>query len=265
MKACDTILILADGSSFRREAATDLIAAGAEVLFSTTIVEGIALAASVDPTLFVLDLGMEARRGIDVCRELRRWTTAPIVVVSASDAESEMVALFHAGADDVVRTPFSVPEFIARVQSQLRRARTPHRDAPLVLETDGVTIDVPRRIVRRGKTIIRLTPTESAIVQVLARHAGDPVTHRQIFDAVWGREFGNPAHYLRVYVTHLRRKIEVEPVTPRLILTELGVGYRLRYERVGARAGDVVRQRSSTPTSNTSVPTAAFNPNTLVQ
>jgi two-component system KDP operon response regulator KdpE len=227
----DTILIIDDEAQIRRAVSAALSEHGARVLEAGTAREGIELAAAESPDLFVLDLGLPDRPGIEVCRELRRWSSSPIVVLSARHAETEKVALLRAGADDYVCKPFGLHEFAARVEAQLRRARTPRRDAPSVLEVDGLTVDLPRRVVRRGTVQIRLTPTEWSILRTLAINAGRTVTHQEIFDTVWGREFGSPAHYLRVYVTHLRRKIERNAGEPRVIITEPGVGYRLEYEQ----------------------------------
>ena len=267
MRIRDTILIIEQEESHRRSIAGALVATGARVLEAATPADGLRDASSADPDLFVLDPDLPDRTGIDVCRELRRWTSAPIVIVSAVHAEAEKVALFRAGADDFLCKPFGLNEFVARIEAQLRRARTPQRVVPLVFETGGLTIDLPRRIVRRGTTHIRLTPTESAILQVLARHAGRLVTHQQLFDAVWGREFGSPSHYLRVYVTHLRRKLELEPSSPKLIITEPGVGYRLQYLGEGSPVGSVTHHphRELPARLNTSVPTAAFSANALTQ
>jgi two-component system KDP operon response regulator KdpE len=230
MTAGDTILIIDDEPQIRRTVGAALAAQGARILEAPTATEGMVIAASENPDLFVLDLGLPDRAGIDVCRDLRRWSSAPIVVLSARHAESEKVALLVAGADDYVSKPFGLGEFVARVQAQLRRSRTPRRDAPVLFEIDGLTIDLLHRVVRRGKDAIHLTPTEWSILRTLAVHAGRTVPHRVIFNTVWGREFGSPSQYLRVYVTHLRRKIELDPATPRVILTEPGVGYRLRHD-----------------------------------
>ena len=267
MRTRDTILIIESEASHRRAMTSALGVTGARVLEAATAVDGLRDACNADPDLFVIDLGLHDRAGIDVCRELRGWTSAPILIVSAVHAESDKVALLRAGADDFLSKPFGLNEFVARVEAQLRRARTPQRVVPLVFETGGLTIDLPRRIVRRGSAHIRLTPTESAILQVLARHAGRLVTHKQIFDAVWGREFGSPSQYLRVYVTHLRRKLEIEPASPRIIITEPGVGYRLQCVPEGAvtSTGTHLGYRDPASRLNTSVPTAAFSANTLTQ
>jgi two-component system, OmpR family, KDP operon response regulator KdpE len=226
----DTILIIDDEAEIRRLVADALTEQGARVLQAQTGAEGIQIAVAESPDLFVLDLGLPDTSGIEVCRELRRWSSAPIVVLSARQTEFEKVALLRAGADDYVSKPFGMSELAARIDAQLRRARTPLRSAPSVLEIGGLTIDLPRRTVRRGSTLIHLTPTEWSILRALAVNAGRPVTHQELFDMVWEREFGSPSRYLRVYVTHLRRKIERNPAEPRIILTEPGVGYRLDHE-----------------------------------
>ena len=267
MRTPDTILIIEREASSRRAMRCALGVTGARVREAATATEGLREACNIDPDLIVLDLALPDRRGIDVCRELRGWTSAPIVIVSAVHAESDKVALLRAGADDFLDKPFGLDEFVARVEAQLRRARTPQRVVPLVFETGGLTIDLQRRIVRRGSANIRLTPTESAILQVLAQRAGCMVTHQEIFDAVWGRRFGSPSQYLRVYVTHLRRKLEIEPSSPRIIITEPGSGYRLQYLPDGTRmSSDMQHGHGDFPArSNTSVPTAAFSVNALTQ
>ncbi|MEO7084117.1 MAG: response regulator [Gemmatimonadaceae bacterium] len=226
----DTVLIIDDEPQLRDTLGAALEETGARVLTAPNAAEGLIIARSGDPDLVILDLGLPDRAGIDVCHDLRRWSSVPIVVLSARHAESDKVALLRAGADDYVSKPFAVGEFIARVQAQLRRSRTPQRTQARTIEVDGLTIDVPGRRVSRGDSEIRLTPTEWAILKTLALSVGQTVTHRALFDGVWGREFGSPSHYLRVYVTHLRRKIERNPATPRVIVTEPGVGYRLRLD-----------------------------------
>src|SRR5262249_4474058 len=141
--------------------------------------------------------------------------------------EAEKIRLLNAGADDYVSKPFGLGEFVARVQAQLRRTRAAPGEDATATEIDGLTVDLTRREVRRGPTKIKLTPTEWNILRSLVVHGGRRVSHQQIFDAVWGREYGNPQQYLRVYVTHLRRKIERDPAQPRIILTEPGYGYRI--------------------------------------
>lgn len=221
------ILVVDDELQIRRALTESLVALPARVLEARTAAEALALAMSDPPDLVVLDLGLPDRPGIEVCSELRRWSNAPIVVLSARHAESEKIHLLNAGADDYVSKPFSLGEFIARVQAQLRRANTAITDPQAAFRADeDLRIDFGKREVRRGARKIKLTRTEWAILRTLVAHGSRPVSHQQIFDAVWGRAFGNPQQYLRVYVTHLRRKIERDPATPRVIITEPGFGYR---------------------------------------
>ena len=225
-----TILIIEDEPAIRRAVVAALASSEMRVLEAGTATRGLELATTERPDLFLLDLGLPDGTGLDVCRELRRRTPAPIVVLSAGYAESQKVALLQAGADDYVSKPFGMGELAARVDAHLRRAQIRRSTAPSVLEVDGLTIDLPHSIVMRESREIRLTPTEWCILTVLAHRAGRPVSHQEIFAAVWGRRFGDSSLYLRVYLTHLRRKIERNPSDPRVITTEPGIGYRLRHE-----------------------------------
>jgi len=188
---------------------------------------GLAIAARERPDLIVLDLGLPDMDGLEVCRRLRGITSAPIVVLSARQAEDDKVALLDAGADDYVTKPFGPVELRARVRAQLRRARMPAGPAEEQTLTFGeLTIDVGRHTVSRHGESVHLTPTEWGLLLALATNAGRTMTHDQLFDAVWGKAYGHPQQYLRVYVTHLRKKIEAEPYAPRFVVTEPGVGYR---------------------------------------
>jgi two-component system KDP operon response regulator KdpE len=222
-----TILIIDDEREIRLAVATALAALGMRALEASSAATASAIAASENPDLYLLDLGLPDRSGMELCAELRRWTSAPIIVLSARHAERDKVALLRAGADDYVSKPFGMTELVARIEAQLRRARTPQRKLPPAFDLDGLSIDLPRSELRRGTTSIRLSPTEWGIFRTLVLWGGRPVPHQEMFNAVWGRQFGNPSQYLRVYVTHLRRKIERDAATPRVILTEPGVGYRL--------------------------------------
>ena len=221
------ILVVDDEPQIRRVLSEGLAALPARVIEARTGHEALSHALREHPDLVVLDLGLPDVQGVDICREIRRWSAAPIVVLSARHAESEKIGLLNAGADDYVSKPFSLAELSARIQAQLRRARAKSGESQMTFEIDGLTVDWSKREVRRGTTRIRLTPTEFSILRALVVGAGRPVSHRQIFDAVWGREYGNPQQYLRVYVTHLRRKVERDATRPRIILTEPGYGYRL--------------------------------------
>jgi two-component system KDP operon response regulator KdpE len=169
--------------------------------------------------------------GIEVCRQLRGWTSAPILVLSARDSETEKTALLDAGADDYVTKPFGPAEFRARVRAQLRRAgmsKVPGGDEPL--HVGDLTIDLARRTVTRAGSTVHLTPTEWGLLVAFVKSAGKTITHQQLFRAVWGAAHGDAQQYLRVYVAHLRRKIEPDPYEPKYIVTEPGVGYRFEPE-----------------------------------
>ena len=183
------------------------------------------------PALIVLDLGLPDMDGRDVCRLVRAESWVPILVLSARTSEADKVSLLDEGADDYVTKPFAVAELVARASALLRRAghtgRTSTALPRLSAPDAGIEIDITGRRALRSGIVVRLTPIEWALLEALGSSAGRTLTHQQIFDRVWKREFGNARQYLRVYMTHLRRKIEPDPTQPRWIVTEPGVGYRL--------------------------------------
>ncbi len=203
------------------------------VIEADTATAGLAHAAAEHPALVVLDLGLPDANGLDVCRELRRWSRVPVLVLSARHTDVDKAALLDAGADDYVTKPFSVLELQARARALLRRAgATGAPDAAGPGGGDRMTagdlvIDRTRRVVTRAGEPVHLTPLEWDLLTTLAAHADRPLTHRQLFDAVWpGRTSGDAQSYLRVHVARLRRKLEADPVRPRHLRTESGVGYR---------------------------------------
>ena len=221
------LLIIEDDAPIRRALRNALSDVADRLLEAPTGREGIDITATERPDLVILDLGLPDFRGVDVCREIRTWSRVPILVLSARHSDAEKVQLLNAGADDYVTKPFSTPEFVARVLALLRRARLPTADdVAAVVEAYGLTVDLVHRRVTRGGTAIRLTPIEWDILRTLVTNAGRTLTHQQIFDAVWGDAAGNPQQYLRVHITNLRRKVELNPARPELIVTEPGVGYR---------------------------------------
>ena len=224
------ILVIEDEPRIRRAIRDALQDVADRVLEAGAGAEGVALAAAERPELVVLDLGLPDVAGLEVCLQLRRWANMPIIVLSARHAEQEKVLLLNAGADDYVTKPFSPGELAARARAQLRRGMS-GAPAEAVVTTGELTIDLAGRTVRRAGRAIHLTPIEWDILRTLATQANRTLTHQQIFDAVWRRQFGNPQQYLRVYITNLRRKIEVDPTRPQLIITEPGVGYRLELAR----------------------------------
>ena len=219
------VLVIDDEPQIRRALAHALAPAFERVLEAGTAGEGIDLAATARPDLVILDLGLPDRDGVAVCREIRGWSSVPIIVLSAHHSAREKVALLDAGADDYITKPFGTAELQARVRAQLRRALagTPGQEP---IELDGLRIDLAARTLAREDEEIHLTPTEWALLRTFINHAGKTLTHHQLFREVWPNSPGDPQQYLRVYVAALRRKIERDPVRPRLIVTEPGVGYR---------------------------------------
>lgn len=226
MSGRTTALVIEDEARIVGAVARALEGSFERVLDAATAEAGIDLAASARPDLIVLDLGLPDRDGLSVCREIRGWSSAPIIVVSARHSDRDKVALLDAGADDYITKPFSTAELQARVRVQMRRARATLPGEAEALEADGLRIDLARRSVTRDGRAIHLTPTEWSLLRALVKHAGRTLTHNQLFADVWPRSAGDPQQYLRTYVAMLRRKIERDAVRPSLIFTEPGVGYR---------------------------------------
>lgn len=227
MPAASCILVVDDEFQIRRALKNALREVADRVVEAESGKEGIELAVEQHPDLVVLDLGLPDMAGADVCREIRLFATMPIVVLSARHSEEDKVRLLSLGADDYVTKPFSTVELLARVKAQLRRARTQLIAPSETPVTVGeLTFDVTRRVLSKAGETVRLTPIEWNIIRALVLAAGRTLTHQQLFDAVWGREFGDPQRYLRVHITNLRRKIETSPSSPKYVVTEPGVGYR---------------------------------------
>ena len=222
-----SVLIIEDEANIRRVVRDALRDDVGRLLEASNGEAGLTIAAAERPDLIVLDLGLPDIEGIDICRRLRAWTTAPILVLSARHSEDEKTALLDAGADDYVTKPFGPGELRARVRAHLRRARmAPVPGGDDLLTAGDLVIDVARRTVTRGGTTVHLTPTEWGLLSALVTNAGRTVTHQQLFRSVWGSAHGDAQQYLRVYIAHLRRKIEADSFAPRHIVTEPGVGYR---------------------------------------
>ncbi len=229
MSDADLVLVIDDEPQIRlavRDALRDVTVRVDEAANGSS---GVDAAAATRPDLVVLDLGLPDMQGVDVCREIRRRSAVPIIVLSARHSEHEKVDLLNAGADDYVTKPFSVLELAARARAQIRRAKSAAAAATSAapMSVGGLLVDTISRRVSRDGGQIHLTPIEWQILATLLASAGRTLTHQQIFDAVWGREFGSPQQYLRVHITNLRRKIEVDPAAPQIIITEPGVGYRI--------------------------------------
>ncbi len=225
-------LVIDDEPQIRRVVKRALEGEVGRMLEAATGGEGIDLAAAEKPGLIVLDLGLPDMPGVEVCREIRSWSTAPIIILSARHSDQEKALLLDAGADDYVTKPFSTIEFTARVRANLRRAQAaPSHEPTQPFAVGSLTIDLAARTLKRGEQPIHLTPIEWELLRTFVIQAGRTLTHRQLFNAVWGRAFGDPQQYLRVHVANLRRKIEDNAVVPQIIVTEPGVGYRLEMPR----------------------------------
>ena len=222
------ILVIDDEPQIRRVVRNALDEPAHRVVEAKNAAEGIEAAAALQPALIVLDLGLPDRDGLAVCRELRGFTSAPIIVLSARHSDREKERLLDAGADDYVTKPFSTVELKARVRAQLRRTavRSAHAAIDGVVKVQDLSVDLVGRTVKRDQREVHLTPTEWTLLRVFIAHAGQTLTHSQLFNAVWGKAGGDARQYLRVYVGQLRRKLETDPVRPRLIRTESAVGYR---------------------------------------
>jgi len=199
-----------------------------QLIEAETVREGLAQAAGRAPDLILLDLGLPDGDGIDVTRRIREWSQVPIIVISARGQERDKVAALDAGADDYLTKPFGIGELLARTRALLRRKpRLGDATAPVVTFGE-VRVDLSRRDVQRNGETIHLTPIEYRLLGILLANAGRVLTHRQLLREVWGPTHADSNHYLRVYVGHLREKLEADPAQPRHILTETGVGYRFQ-------------------------------------
>jgi len=226
------ILIVDDEIQIRRFLRISLEANGYSVDEAERGQEAILKAARIRPDLIILDLGLPDMDGLDVIKRLREWSRVPVIVLSVRDADRDKVALLDAGADDYLTKPFSVDELLARLRTAQRHVR--QEDEPAVFRCGAIEVDLARRVVTRNGEVVKLTPTEYALLRLLVQHAGKVLTHRQILQEVWGKEYVDETHYLRVYFAQLRQKLEEDPTRPKIIHTEPGVGYRLQCDEWNA-------------------------------
>ena len=222
------VLIVEDEPQMRRFLGTTLRAHGFAVTEAASAREGLVQSAGRNPDLILLDLGLPDGDGLDVTREIRRTARTPIIVLSARGREQDKVAALDLGADDYLTKPFGVSELLARIRVALRHSLPDATADQPVFRTGELRVDLVRREVFRGDERAHLTPTEYKLLTALIRHAGRVVTHRQLLQEVWGANYADQTHYLRVYMAQLRHKLERDPTRPRLLITEPGVGYRLR-------------------------------------
>jgi two-component system, OmpR family, KDP operon response regulator KdpE len=218
------VLVVDDEPQFLRALATNLRGAGYEVETATTAAEALAAAGLRPPDAVILDLLLPDGSGKDVLRELRGWSDAPVVLVSAVGDEDEKIAALDAGADDYVTKPFAIGELLARLRAALRRAGPP---GDPVIEAGPIRVDLEKQAVTVEGRPVHLTPHEFKILRLLAQNEGKLLTHRAILREVWGPAYGDESNYLHVYMSQLRRKLEPDPSRPRYLLTEPGAGYRL--------------------------------------
>lgn len=220
------VLLVEDEPQMRRFLRVALEAEGHRLVEASGAGEGLRHAAAYNPELVLLDLGLPDGDGVDVTRQLRSWSSVPIIVLSARGQEGDKIAALDAGADDYLTKPFSTGELLARMRVALRRSEQRDRPEEAVFTAGALRVDRARRQVFVGESEVRLTPTEYRLLAELVQHAGKVLTHRHLLKEVWGPGRTSQTHYLRVYMQQLREKLEADPSRPRWLRTEPGVGYR---------------------------------------
>ncbi len=224
-----TIIVIEDDPQMRRFLRTSLRAQGFAVFDAETGRRGLIEAGTRKPDLIIVDLGLPDMDGVEVVGALRSWTRLPIIILSARTTEQHKIEALDAGADDYLTKPFSIGELLARIRVALRHsAANPQSGESDVFSTGGLTVDLLKRQVSLDGNPVHLTPIQYRLLAMLVKHAGRVLTHRQILSEVWGPAYLDNPHYLRVYMSQLRQKLEADPTQPRYLLTESGVGYRLQ-------------------------------------
>jgi two-component system KDP operon response regulator KdpE len=223
------VLVVEDEPQMRRFIRASLSSHGYRVVEAERAAEAVMILTSRNPEMVLLDLGLPDGDGIDLTRSLREWSQVPVIVLSARGQEDDKVAALDAGADDYLTKPFGVNELLARMRVALRHAQTSGASTAAQAFAFGeLKIDLVRREVLRGTQELHLTPIEYKLLVLFAQNAGRVLTHRQILKEVWGPAYAAQTHYVRVHMAELRKKVEVDPSRPKLLVTEPGVGYRLR-------------------------------------
>lgn len=222
------VLIVEDEKQIRRFVRVALEAEGCQVAEAETMAQGLIEAGSRKPDLLVLDLGLPDGNGIDLIHDLRGWSDVPVLILSARSQETDKIDALDAGADDYLTKPFSVGELQARVRALLRRRSRSGEAASPIVEFGNVVVDFSRRIVNRAGEAVHLTPLEYRLLLALLAQPGKVLTQRNLLREIWGPSYIESSHYLRVYVGHLRQKLEDDPTQPKHFLTETGVGYRFQ-------------------------------------
>jgi two-component system, OmpR family, KDP operon response regulator KdpE len=223
-----TIIVIEDEAQIRRFLRTTLASEGYKVIEAETGKQGLSEATTRKPDLIVLDLGLPDMDGVEVVKELRTWSSVPIIILSARSQESDKISALDAGAGDYLVKPFGVGELLARIRVALRHvSSTANGEEEGVFSVDELKVDMIHRKVTVSGIDVHLTPIEYRLLTVLVKHAGKVLTHRLLLKEVWGPNYVERAHYLRIYMGILRHKLEKDPARPRFLLTEVGVGYRL--------------------------------------
>ncbi len=222
-----SIVVIEDEPEIRKFLKAILTSHDYNPTFAETAKEGIKLISAHPPEIIILDLGLPDMDGIDVIKNLREWSTVPIIVLSARGQEKDKVTALELGADDYLTKPFSSAELLARLKVALRHAQN-HSQQSSVFEIGDIKVDLERRQVLMKGQEIHLTPTEYKLFTTLVKHAGKVVTHTQLLKEVWGKNSNENSHYLRIYTQHLRQKLGDNPMQPKYIFTEAGIGYRLK-------------------------------------
>ena len=220
------ILVVDDDPQIRRVMKATLVGHGYEVIEARTGEEALEKLPGEMPNLVLLDMNMPGIGGLETCRSLRQGSDIPVIILTVRNSEKDKVAALDAGADDYVTKPFGIEELLARIRAALRRSPSSPESGPRGFSSPDLEIDFETRRVRARGADVRLTPKEFELLRYLVAHAGKPVTHRELLQAVWGPDHGDEPEYLRVFINQLRKKIEPVPAKPRFILTEPWVGYR---------------------------------------
>ncbi len=225
-----TVLLIEDESPIRRFLRTTLSSHGYKLIEASTGGDGLKLASEHRPEVIILDLGLPDMDGIEVAQQIREWSSVPIIVLSARGQEQDKITALDAGADDYLTKPFGTGELLARIRAAQRRAKASDETEEPEFSVGELRVDRARRRVFVRNSEVHLTPNEYKLLSMLIKHAGKVVTHKQLLKEVWGQHYGTENHYVRVYMGQLRLKLEQDPARPEYLLTEPGVGYRLRAE-----------------------------------
>jgi len=222
-----TILVIEDEEPIRKFLRVSLTAQGYRLVEAANAEQGLLQAATAQPDLIILDLGLPDADGVDLTRQIREWSKIPILIVSARGKEQEKVTALDAGADDYLTKPFGIGELLARLRVALRHRAAKQSDGDPIFQNGDLKVDLARREVTCAGQPIHLTPNEYRLLSILVKYAGRVLTHRQLLKEIWGPGSSQETHYLRVYMNQLRQKLETDPAQPRYLITESGIGYRL--------------------------------------